>query len=218
MIDAKKIFADLLQLDNSASSENANKTTSTTPGADFSVGDILGGLFGGSGKGNMLAGLIKGGGLAAVASVAFNALKSFENHVDSANSKIDLTGIGQTGSEHNGDFALTLVRAMIEAAKADGRVDDKERELIQAKIAHSGLDEKTVAFLKDELNKPVDIDNLISNVNTDEQKAELYVASRMTLDPNNTKNNEYLDNLMQKLGLPESLKQHIEQAIVTFLR
>lgn len=218
MIDAKKIFADLLQPDNSASSGNENKTTSATPGADFSVGNFLGSLLGGAEKGNMLAGLIKGGGLAAVASVAFNALKSFESHVDPANSKIDLTEIGHTGSDHNSDFALILVRAMIEAAKADGRVDDKERELIKQKIASSGLDEKTVAFLTDELNKPVDIDNLVSNVSTDEQKAELYVASRMTLDPNNAKNSEYLDNLLQKLGLPDSLKQHIEQAIISFLR
>ncbi|WP_297323672.1 tellurite resistance TerB family protein [uncultured Bartonella sp.] len=218
MIDAKKILADLLQPNNSASSENENKTTSTLSGANFSINDILGGLFGGNEKGNMLEGFIKGGGLAAVASVAFNALKSFQNHEASADSKLDLTEIGQTGSEHNGDFALTLVRSMIAAAKADGRIDDKERTLIQNKIADCRLDKKTTAFLTDELNKPVDINNLVSNVNSDEQKAELYVASRMTLDPQNPQNRQYLDNLRQKLGLPESFNQHIEQAIITFLR
>lgn len=218
MIDAKKIFADLLQPNNSASSVNDNKTSSTTPGANFSVNDFLGGLFGGKEKGNMLEGLIKGGGLAAVASVAFNALKSFERHDDSSNSKIDMTEIGQTGADHNSDFGLTLVRAMIQAAKADGRVDDKERELIQNKIADSGLDDKTSTFLMEELDKPVDTDNLISNVSTDEQKTELYVASRMTLDPKNSDNRVYLDNLRKKLGLPDSLEQHIEQAIIAFLR
>lgn len=223
MIDAKKIFADLLQPDNSASSANEKSgneknTTPTPPGADFSINDFLGGLFGGNEKGNMLEGLIKGGGLAAVASVAFNALKSFESHEDSANSKIDLTEIGQTGSDHNSDFALTLVRAMIAAAKADGHIDDKEHQLIENKIAHSGLDEKTIAFLTEELNKPVNIDNLISNVSTDEQKTELYVASRMTLDPKIPENRQYLEALRQKLDLPDSLEQHIEQAIISFLR
>ena len=65
----------------------------------------------------------------------------------------------------------------------------------------------------EELEKPVDIDALLSNVNTDEQKTEIYVASRMTLDPNKPKNREYLDNLLAKLNLPDSLKQHIENAI-----
>ena len=218
MIDAKQIFKDLLTPDNSASKAGTNQSTSSTPSSPFSVVDLIGGLFGGNEKGNILEGLIKGGGLAAIASVAFNALKNFEKHDDNANSKVDMTEVGQTGADHNGDFALTLVRAMITAAKADGHVDDKERDLIKNKIASSGIDQKTAAFLMDELNKPVDLDNLVSNVNSDEQKTELYVASRMTLDPEKPDNRKYLDNLMDKLGLPKDLEQQIEQAIVSFLR
>ena len=224
MIDPKQIFKDLLNPDNSASPNNTasknstNKPASSVPSSTFSVVDLIGGLFGGNEKGNILEGLIKGGGLAAIASVAFDALKNFEKHDENANSKVDMTEVGQTGADHNGDFALTLVRAMITAAKADGHVDDKERALIQNKIASSGIDQKTASFLMDELNKPVDLDNLVSNVNTDEQKTELYVASRMTLDPDKPDNRQYLDNLMDKLGLPKDLEQHIEQAIVSFLR
>ncbi len=213
MLDAKKILTDLFQSRNSSEtdSQNANATKPST--TNFSVGDLLGGLFGGNEKGNILEGLIKGGGLAAVASVAFNAIKNFQNQDESANKKMDLTDLGQTGSDHNGDFALTLVRAMIQAAKADGHVDDKERKLIGNKINESGIDQKTAEFLMEELEKPVDIDALLSNVNTDEQKTEIYVASRMTLDPNKPKNREYLNNLLAKLNLPDSLKQHIENAI-----
>jgi len=40
----------------------------------------------------------------------------------------------------------------------------------------------------------------------------------MTLDPEKPDNRQYLDNLMAKLGLPKDLEQHIEQAIVSFLR
>jgi|GEM_PF-6815642 len=213
MLDAKKILTDLFQSRNSSETDSQNANAPKPSTTNFSVGDLLGGLFGGNEKGNILEGLIKGGGLAAVASVAFNAIKNFQNQDESANKKMDLTDLGQTGSDHNGDFALTLVRAMIQAAKADGHVDDKERKLISNKINDSGIDQKTAEFLMEELEKPVDIDALLSNVNTDEQKTEIYVASRMTLDPNKPKNREYLDNLLAKLNLPDSLKQHIENAI-----
>ena len=213
MLDAKKILTDLFQSRNSSETDSQNTNAPKPSATNFSVGDLLGGLFGGNEKGNILEGLIKGGGLAAVASVAFNAIKNFQNQDESANKKMDLTDLGQTGSDHNGDFALTLVRAMIQAAKADGHVDDKERKLISNKINDSGIDQKTAEFLMEELEKPVDIDALLSNVNTDEQKTEIYVASRMTLDPNKPKNREYLDNLLAKLNLPDSLKQHIENAI-----
>lgn len=213
MLDAKKILTDLFQSRNSSETDSQNGNAPKPSTTNFSVGDLLGGLFGGNEKGNILEGLIKGGGLATVASVAFNAIKNFQNQDESANKKMDLTDLGQTGSDHNGDFALTLVRAMIQAAKADGHVDDKERKLISNKINESGIDQKTAEFLMEELEKPVDIDALLSNVNTDEQKTEIYVASRMTLDPNKPKNREYLDNLLAKLNLPDSLKQHIENAI-----
>ena len=213
MLDAKKILTDLFQSRNSSETDSQNANAPKPSATNFSVGDLLGGLFGGNEKGNILEGLIKGGGLAAVASVAFNAIKNFQNQDESANKKMDLTDLGQTGSDHNGDFAITLVRAMIQAAKADGHVDDKERKLISNKINESGIDQKTAEFLMEELEKPVDIDALLSNVNTDEQKTEIYVASRMTLDPNKPKNREYLDNLLAKLNLPDSLKRHIENAI-----
>ncbi|MHC5305653.1 tellurite resistance TerB family protein [Bartonella sp. LJL80] len=212
MLDAKKIFTDLLQSRDSAT-QNSQNATEQNNAANFSVGDLLGGLFGGNQKGNMLEGLIKGGGLAAIAGVAFEALKNFQKDDDAANQKVDLTDIGQSGAEHNSDFALTLVRAMIQAAKADGHVDAKERKLIQAKIAESDIDEKTTQFLMAELEKPVDLDSLVKTVNTDEQKTELYVASRMALDPNKPKDRNYLDNLTQKLSLPEGLLKQVEQAI-----
>lgn len=213
MLDGKKILTEILQSCNSGSTETTSNDPTKASGANFSIVDFLGGLFGGKEKGNILEGLIKGGGLEAVAGVAFNALKNFEKHDQSANQKIDLTEMGQTGADHNSDFALTLVCAMIQAAKADGHVDDKERQLIVDKINASGVGQKTAEFLMEELEKPVDIDALVNSVNTDEQKTELYVASRMILDLTKPKNREYLDELMEKLALPVELKQHIEQAI-----
>lgn len=153
MLDAKKILTDLFQSRNSSETDSQNANAPKPSTTNFSVGDLLGGLFGGNEKGNILEGLIKGGGLAAVASVAFNAIKNFQNQDESANKKMDLTDLGQTGSDHNGDFALTLVRAMIQAAKADGHVDDKERKLIGNKINESGIDQKTAEFFDGGIGK-----------------------------------------------------------------
>ena len=54
------------------------------------------------------------------------------------------------------EFALTLVRAMIAAAKADGHIDDEERKKIADRLALAGIGAEAEQFLMAELEKPLD--------------------------------------------------------------
>ncbi|TIU84185.1 MAG: DUF533 domain-containing protein, partial [Mesorhizobium sp.] len=84
------------------------------------------------------------------------------------------------------EFTLTLVRAMISAAKADGHVDDEERQKIADKLKLAGIDA---------------------------QKVELYTASRLTIDPDTRTERGYLDLLAGRLGLPDALVDHVEATV-----
>lgn len=112
-------------------------------------------------------------------------------------------------------FALTLVQAMIAAAKADGHIDDAERARIMEKVKISGLDDEAEAFLEKELADPVDLNVLVSAAQTEEQKVELYTASRLAIDPDNRAERGYLDMLAGRLGLPDAPVDHIEATVAS---
>ena len=53
--------------------------------------------------------------------------------------------------------ALLMVRAMINAAKADGEIDRQEIERISAKLGDAASDQEARAFLVQEMQQPSDI-------------------------------------------------------------
>ncbi|WHA41580.1 tellurite resistance TerB family protein [Agrobacterium larrymoorei] len=110
-------------------------------------------------------------------------------------------------------FALTLVQAMIAAAKADGHIDASERAHIMEKVKVSGLDHEAEAFIEKELADPLDIDALVAAARTEEQKVEIYTASRLTIEPDSRAERGYLDLLAGRLGLPDALVDHIEATV-----
>ena len=111
------------------------------------------------------------------------------------------------------DFALTLVRAMIAAAKADGHIDDAERANIMDKVHAVDLGSEAEAFIAQELANPIDMDDLVAAARTEEQKVEIYAASRLTIDPDTRTEKGYLDMLAGRLGLADALIEHIDATV-----
>lgn len=111
------------------------------------------------------------------------------------------------------DFALVLVRAMIAAARADGHIDESERANIMEKIHAVDLGDEAEAFIRNELANPVDLDDLVAAARTEEQKVELYTATRLTIDPDTRAERGYLDLLAGRLGLPDALLDHIDATV-----
>lgn len=116
--------------------------------------------------------------------------------------------------QHSNDFALTLVRAMIAAARADGHIDEAERANIMDKVHAVDLGNEAEAFIRNELANPVDLDDLVAAARTEEQKVELYAATRLTIDPDTRAERGYLDLLAGRLGLPDALIDHIDATVV----
>jgi uncharacterized membrane protein YebE (DUF533 family) len=94
--------------------------------------------------------------------------------------------------------AALLLRAMIQAAKSDGKVDDAER----AKLL-DGLKEATQAevdFVKAELAAPVDIEGLARQVPKG-LEAQVYTMSVMAITLDNKAEAQYLNELATALHL-----------------
>jgi uncharacterized membrane protein YebE (DUF533 family) len=184
----------------------------------------------GTGTGRQLTGsALKLGGLAAIAGLGYQAYKNWQAGKDVPAADASTTAAGNTellpppsdsgfhpqDAANSADFALILVRAMIAAARADGHIDDAEREAILGKVKLAGLGADAQAFLEGELANPVDLDAIIAAAETDSQKVELYTASRIAINPDSRAERGYLDLLAGRLGLADALIDHIEATVAS---
>jgi uncharacterized membrane protein YebE (DUF533 family) len=184
----------------------------------------------GTGTGRELTGsVLKLGGLAAIAGLGYQAYKNWQagkelQPVDAstaATAEPELLPPPSDSSFHtesaanSADFAVILVRAMIAAARADGHIDDVEREAILGKVRLAGLSADAQAFLEQELANPVDLDAIIAAAQTESQKVELYTASRIAIEPDSRAERGYLDLLAGRLGLADGLVDHIEATVAS---
>lgn len=166
------------------------------------------------------------GGLAAVAGLGYLAYKNYMSSqspetvpqpVPRAEAALPMppadSPFHPQSPQLSNDFALTLVRAMIAAARADGHIDDAERTNIMEKVRAVDLGSEAEAFIRNELANPVDLDDLVAAARTEEQKVEIYTATRLTIDPDTRAERGYLDLLAGRLGLPDALIDHIDATV-----
>ena len=107
------------------------------------------------------------------------------------------------------DLTRSLIRAMIAAAKADGHVSDEERRRITDQLAALRLNAADMAFIDEEISKPLDIDSVAKGAGCPEQAAELYAASLLVVDPEGPAEKGYLAMLAARLRLEPELVAHL---------
>ncbi len=106
--------------------------------------------------------------------------------------------------------AQAMLKALIAAAKSDGHLDERERELLRAELARLNADAETHAWVETELKKPLDPADVAAAATTPEMAAEVYLASLLVVDDRTTMERAYLDELARRLNLPADLKASLE--------
>lgn len=94
-----------------------------------------------------------------------------------------------------------MLRAMLQAAKCDGRIDEGEKKKLIDALGDASPDE--MAFVNRELCSPVDIQGLVKQVPKGLEK-QIYAVSVMAIDLDSQKEAEYLGELASALGLGPS--------------
>jgi len=105
--------------------------------------------------------------------------------------------------------ALALVKAMINAAKADGEIDAEEQEKIVSKLTDLGPQE--TAFIQEELNKPLNFD-FFADI-TQDMALQTYAASLMAINLDTPAESSYMQQLAQGLGLDPQAVNAIHQQL-----
>ena len=229
MFDPKKLLNDLLGTQVPGTQGNvrdaAGQAMQKAKANPLAAGAILAGLLG-TGIGRELTGsALKLGGAAAVAGLAYKAYQNYQSGqapttaqdtTPEALPSPDGTAFEvATDTEAQSMFALSLVRIMIAAARADGHIDAAERAAILDRLKLSGINEDMNMFLASELEQPVDLDGIIAAAITEPQKVELYTAARLAINPDTRAERGFLDMLAGRLALADALVDHIDATVAS---
>ena len=199
------------------------------------LGGLLGGLLGGSssgggnaGLGGLLGGLLGGGGsmggstsqgrsggtnyaaLASLGMMAFQAYQAWQQSQATAPVQSVRT-VDQLSGPEVEDHSHAILRALIAAAKADGRIDEPEKKLIYAEIARQTNDPELQEWLDREVQSPLDAASVAQSAQDPGMAAEMYLASVMLIDDQQDAERNYLDELAGALNLDPQLQLHLEQ-------
>lgn len=104
-----------------------------------------------------------------------------------------------------------LVRAMIAAAKSDGKIDSDEKDAVFQRLNAMDLDGEAKAFVFDELSAPLDINAVIEPAKTPEIAAEIYAASLVAIEADTPAERAYLQMLAARLELDPGLVEEIHR-------
>ncbi|MEM9425402.1 MAG: DUF533 domain-containing protein [Pseudomonadota bacterium] len=120
-----------------------------------------------------------------------------------------LTGT-TTATDAMEENAKLMIRAMIQAAKADGEIDAEERAKIMEHLGDAGPEER--AFIEAELGAPVD-PMALANDTSQQMAAQVYATALMTIRVDSLKEAEYINKLAEGLGLSDETRARVHAAM-----
>ncbi len=219
------ILGELSQMINNASTGQSSQAGSGLGGV---LGEVMGSLAGnktalgglgalagailGGGK-SSARGAIGGGGLAMLASLAYAALKKAGQ---ASNNPPRALFEPQTPQEEKAleQDAEIIIKAMINAAKADGQIDQNELQKIVGKLEENGLTQQEKEFFLTEAQKPIDLQALAASAQGEPELAvQIYAASLLAIEIDTPAEQQYIEQLAKELQLDSQVTDHIQQAL-----
>jgi uncharacterized membrane protein YebE (DUF533 family) len=174
-------------------------------------------LLGTRGGRRLTGGAIKLGGVAALGGLAYKAYNDWRSSQPDTPIAEDpaqpVTPIDRAEGAVAQQRSERLIRAMIEAAKADGHIDTAERGRIEAQIERLGLDSDLATMIRTQVALPLDPDALAEGVETLEEAAEIYLVSRAVTDLANPAERDYLERLAAALQLAQDFVSRLEREL-----
>ncbi len=169
----------------------AQQQTSGSGGIEDLLSGILGGgnnkgLGGAGGLGGLLGG--------ALTKYAQNQNANVPNH---DHNNCDHLPIGVDRNQA-ADHATLVIRAMINAAKSDGKIDDAEQEKIVGKLGD--VSQAEADFVRNEFRQPLDVNAFVQSIPRGMEQ-QIYTVSLMAIDLDSNKEAHYLDQLAKGLNI-----------------
>ena len=203
-------------------------------------GAVAGGLMSKSGRKTAKKAL-KYGGIAAVGGLAWQAYKNYQSNQSQPQTNTPHQASGQSFQSNqtqipvpahaaalqyqqelneqqfdnlikdDSNQSLFIVKTMVAAAMADGHLDGSEYQNIINKASELGLDADEQRIIFDEIKQPMPIDLIVAQTQSPVIGVEVYTASVLAIDETRPESHVYLNELAEKLNLPQPLVDSVHQ-------
>lgn len=175
---------------------------SAQAGAGGGIGDLLGQLTGG--------GAAAGGGLAGLGGL-LGGIAGARGGEDSGGGLATLLAADNPADEPSEDEVATLmIRAMAQAAQADGAIDEGERTRLMSALQDS--DPADIEKVQAILDQPVDAAALARDTPKG-LETQVYTMSVNAITPDNQAEAQYLHDLAQALGIQPQMANQIHDSL-----
>jgi len=175
------------------------------------LGALAGSLLGGGKK--SVGGALGGGVMALLGVMAFQALKARAGQTAKVPLGLAVPQSKAQEAELERNTQLVL-RAMLNAAKSDGQIDEGEIRRILGKVEENGVDQQARDFLVAEMKKPMETEVLIAaGKGKPELAAQLYSASLLAIEVDTPAEREYLEKLASGMRLDPEVTSRIHQIV-----
>jgi uncharacterized membrane protein YebE (DUF533 family) len=175
------------------------------------LGALAGAILGGGSK--SMKGAVGGGVLAVLGALAYQALKGTQQESQEVPLTLrePATPAEQKQLENQAELML---KAMINAAKADGQIDQEEIQRILGRLQESGADQAALDFVMGEMTKPMETETIVAAAQGNPQLgAELYGASLLAIKVDTPAEQAYLQKLSADLGLPVQAVSNLSRSL-----
>lgn len=202
-----------------------------SPGATGLAGGLVGGglmaALTSKGGRKMLGKAATLGGVAALGGLAYHAWTRYQN-----NPRNDYPPATVTGTRPSADpdqvrerfvpapeqlhehrrLSENILQAMVTAAQADGTIDEAERQRIDEHLSKNGLAMHDRQALARWMAEPADPARVARLARNQEEAAELYLATLLTIDMDHWIEQAYVGQLREHLGLDPALAAELERS------
>lgn len=166
-------------------------------GASSGLGGLLSGLSGKSGGGGLGGILDSLGGGSQGAGLGGMLNDSLQGNQVNANSEQEAQ-------------AEIMLRAMINAAKSDGELDQEEQDKITEHLGNVSREE--AEFVRNELNSPLDVEGFINDVPRGMEQ-QVYLMSLLAIDLDTNEEANYLDQIAKGLNISPEVCNQIHEKL-----
>ena len=109
------------------------------------------------------------------------------------------------------DQARVFIRAMVNAAKCDGSIDQEEQQKIVSNLGDEVSDEER-QFVISEMKAPLDTDGFLKSIPRGAEM-QVYMMSLLGIDLDSREEAQYLDSLRKGIGMSEDQCNAIHQKL-----
>lgn len=110
--------------------------------------------------------------------------------------------------------AINLLRALIYAVKADGKIDREEEQAINEQVRKLGLGAQAQTLVDKFLAEPLDPNKIAQNITSSDEALNIYALSCAITKMDDPAERKYLDSLANAMQIPMSIRQELVRRIL----